>query len=685
VTHLTVYRGAIGATPAARDDMTWSALGDEIERLCNEETEHTDKRNLVAFGPYRLVEGKDRSTANVESMSDVVMLDVDTGLDLPALHARIAELGVDAIVHGTPSDDVDGIRKARVYVRLDAEHPPADVWRVRVATAELLGVTNDPSTSNADRIGFVGCLTDTPPREVWRHDGAALALASLPEVDLSAHTMRAVPSAGVAPRPNAPRDAALQAIIGAIGPWTDYDKRKNALCLALGGVLYHSGLSRDDCALLIKVWLPKDEPGVDVAAGVHTACKAWGLPPDQVSGRKALDVIVTPAVGAIVEQACMLPWRARHAGAGQPAPTDASPARGAATDEYAAIRYVDWRHPTPLEYVVPGLELAPGKVSVIQGFAYTAKTPVALLLALCVAAGCDFLGMPTRQRNVLYLDHEGGTLTQERAVRICAGLDVDLDALPMYMAEADPFSSAYLDELERAITDHSIGMVLIDTYSSAMPATDGGFNDSSFRQWANELGRLSVRTGVLVMILVHENKSAKGGEGLRGISGHGSLAGAVQAAISLRRPEDKQPRVIEVQCARATRRGFKTFRIQWDDVPHPDTLSGESLVARIVREEDATDAPTAAIPRRDLEASKAAYRAGCNLMRAIPRATWTGRREITALTGESSAATNKALARLQALGMVDYRAGEYALTASGQDASDVDVASALGRTEGFSR
>ena len=108
-----VFAGARSPMPAARDVLSWGAFCDEIAALCREETAATDKRDLVAFGPYRLRDGAPRAAANVERMSAVVMLDVD-GVDLDALRARLAGLGVSAIVHGTPNDDPAGVRKARI-------------------------------------------------------------------------------------------------------------------------------------------------------------------------------------------------------------------------------------------------------------------------------------------------------------------------------------------------------------------------------------------------------------------------------------------------------------------------------------------------------------------------------------------------------------------------------------------
>ncbi len=61
VTTLTVYAGARATTPAAVDALTWDEFCDEVEALAREETPHTDKRDLPAFGPYRLRDGATRA------------------------------------------------------------------------------------------------------------------------------------------------------------------------------------------------------------------------------------------------------------------------------------------------------------------------------------------------------------------------------------------------------------------------------------------------------------------------------------------------------------------------------------------------------------------------------------------------------------------------------------------------
>ena len=675
---LTVYAGARTHTPHEQPTLSWAAFCDEVAALCREETAFHDKRDLPAFGPYRLRAGATRSAANVERMAAVAAIDVDEELDLAALRDRLRELGCAAIVHGSPSDDPAGVRKARVYVQLDATHAPEDAGHVRASVAALLGVTPCASTANSDRVFFCGRLAGTPERFVERFDGAPVALATLPPPDK--YIGKPI-SESAADRDAAPAyDAATLAILGALGPWQDYAGRKHAVVVALGGVLRKTtGWSKDACAELVRAWLPANEPGVDVAAAVASACRAWALPPAECSGQTALAAAAGERAAAVICEAALLPWRAR-----QCAPTEAAPG-DAPVGAYATLRAVDrTQPPRQLAYVVEALGFAPGKVSAIQAYAYCGKTPFALLLAISVAAGRDFLGMAVTQRPTAFINFEGEVLCEEREARICAGLGLDRAAVPLHLFHAeDALSDAMLADLDTLLSTEGIGLIVLDTYSSALPADVSTFNDASFRTWATALGRISDRTNACVVILTHETKTAQGQAGLRGISGHGSLAGAVQAAVSLDRPDEATPNVIEVRCARATRKAFDPFRVKWsdrDDGALVATRVGGAVAAPSKRGANLATSNAA----RTACAAQATLVAGRAIMRDAP-ITMTQRKELIALSGGNDRAAKRALERLVGAGLLTCVAGAYSRTPQGTSATPIEIATALGSVAGFNR
>lgn len=583
---VTVYSGATNPVPVAQEYMDWPRFCRDVADMCLNESSTTDKKYLPAFGPYRLRAGATRSIAGVEVMSQLVALDLD-GANVDALKARIQELNVTALVHGSPSDDPNGVRKVRVYLLADGLHVPADAGALRDSVAAVLGVTHDPYTRNADRIFFCGRLKGTPPREVWWNNGSLVPLAQLPRVapPVSARDAASGASAEMPADPQAgdrAREAASYAILGALGPWTDYPGRKHATCGALGGMLRKADWSEAQCADIIRAWLPKNDPSVDVEAGVRWACSAWNKPPEEVSGKAALELAVGKQIAGIIEESSMLPWRTRRGLMG-PEIGQSDPGTGPRQDlggDRPLVEWVNIEEPPPvLSYIVPGLDLAPGKVNVIQGFAYTAKTPFALLLSICIASGHDFLGIPVKQAPAMYLDFEGGVLTQERVARLCAGLGISRKGLPLIFGRADGLSEAMIAHVEEQVRLKGVRSVMVDTYTSALPPEVLTFNDGGFRVWANFLARMGERTDAMMTLLAHENKAANGREGLRGIGGHSSFSGAVQAGIALSRPDPDDKHLIEVNCSRAARYGFNPFCIRWTDVECEEAPTGMALVA----------------------------------------------------------------------------------------------------------
>lgn len=474
---------------------------------------------------------------------------------------------------------------------------------------------------------------------------------------------------------------ATAAVVAAIGDWRDHAGRKHALCGALGGVLRKSpGWTRDACAAVVRAWLADADETVDVDAGVRWACGAWDRMPEDVSGRAALAAIVGDDTAALVETAAMLPWHARRE-----ATTPSATPTPSCEDDGALLRVVDRTKPPPtLHFVVPGLDLAPGKVSVIQSFANAGKTPFALLLAICVAAGVPFLGHDVVQRPTLYLDFEGGALSQEREARICAGLGLARAEVPLTFACADTLSEPLLDEVEARMRLDGAGVVFVDTYTSALPADVLTFNDAAFRSWAMALARMAERIDALAVLLVHETKAGDGS--LRAISGHASFAGAVQAAIALSRPCDDDKTLVAVKCSREAKRGFAPFAVRWSDAPCEAAPDGMALVATRVEAAQLANVPRSAPnAARAQDKARRIVEAGTTIIRGASRGVYTSRRELVALGGAGRNAGEEAIARLLRGGLLDVRAGEYAVTEAGVAASALRVAEVLGVTAGFTR
>lgn len=562
-------------------DTSWEELSAELQCLVGEEK--PTKMGLPKIAPHVIKEGRTRSNASVEVMTGVV-LDLDNNPNVQALIGRIASMGVRAVIYGTPGDTPE-FRKVRVW--LDSpEHGPDRCRELRIRAAQALGVQIDSSALDASRLFFAGRLPGTPPRLYQTFDGATLNLDSLPPMPAAAPSLGSVIS--VSPAVTKGFDHLPYALAGALGPWWEHGGSKHAICGHVGGILRKVGYTRQQCEDVIRAWLPEDNDEVDVQNGVSWACRAWDRPAEEVTGTHALASVIGENAARIFENVAVQQRVGSLLRQDRPASANGN-GRGTGDVQTQGLIQAPYFSevdlsvpPSPLQYVVPGLGLAPGKISVLQGFAGAAKTPIALMLALCVAAGIPFMGHSTVQTKVGYFDFEGGPLTIERAHRIRYGLGLRDNPGAFRMFDSEPLSDSALDMFEDLAERERFGMIVLDTYTSALPPDVMSFNDAGYRSLATRLGKMSARLGTLILALVHENKSARGQDGLRGISGHGTLAGAVQAGL-VALPSEDDPCLVELKCSRAPLKLFDSLEFRWEDVTCSGAPNGKALSAVVTK------------------------------------------------------------------------------------------------------
>jgi hypothetical protein len=167
--HLTLYRGGRAPVPISQDDFeTWDSVADSIEDLVSREYE--DKLDMLAFAPHRLREPY-RNLANVIEVT-MMVIDVDV-CDANKLARYLDTLGIDALMYGSPSDDLTKSNERRVRVVAPTDKPidVASCGPCRLSFAEALGLypgCGVEGALDASRLFFAGRLKGTPPREVWR-------------------------------------------------------------------------------------------------------------------------------------------------------------------------------------------------------------------------------------------------------------------------------------------------------------------------------------------------------------------------------------------------------------------------------------------------------------------------------------------------------------------------------------
>jgi hypothetical protein len=240
---LTVLRGTSEHASAQDDFASWDEVADEIALLAEES--YPTKQSMVAFHFSRL---RDSHNVNANVIDCTALaIDVDR-CDLVDVIERLDALDVAAIVYGSPSDDATKPDARRVRVCAPISRPLAthEIKTARRAFAEAIGIGPGQGVEGAESWQnrfFVGRVEGTPPREVWRLEGAPVDVDALPPPRLAWKPER--PSIeGTAERIDATPDERTAALLEAIAEHWEApgmaDNRRATL-RALGGYLARRG------------------------------------------------------------------------------------------------------------------------------------------------------------------------------------------------------------------------------------------------------------------------------------------------------------------------------------------------------------------------------------------------------------------------------------------------------------
>ena len=239
-------------------------------------------------------------------------------------------------------------------------------------------------------------------------------------------------------------------------------------------------------------------------------------------------------------------------------------------DPFAYGEPTDWTRPPPkIAWLCEGLGIAPSerKVTLIGGQPGAGKGPLAGYLAACIATGRPVFDLfPVKRSRVLYLDFEGRTLSDIRIRSHLRGMGARPEELGdrLLHLDAAPRSMLDLGWLRSRIENMKIGVVIIDSYTSASIEFGAEANSPEFAYLAQELGAL----GIVVIIVAHARtpKSGQHGErpALADIAGSGALAGYAQTAIAVWTPDEDDKTFCRVGCMRAPGKAFETLDVRWE-------------------------------------------------------------------------------------------------------------------------
>lgn len=513
--------------------------------LADEDSIDAAKRGMPAFVPARFDDGDRRHATNVRG-SQIIGLDID-GCPPDAWAGAVARLqagGVAAVAHTSPTDGlVAGVRKGRIFVALEREATPAEVWPLRCALAEALGVRQwlDAATSDASRIFFAGRLEGTPEREFVVTGSQAMPpdglLARFPHVkDAQPPTTTAEDVRGSAfiwpagPEHEQRMTPALVALLA-----DEYNRGgRHAKCRALGAVLAQAGWSDTSIAALVGA-LPSDTPDKRVEQALDAARLARNG--ERVHQRGTLEAAFGARLTRHVLDLAEQPDFAAMRAAASETPPDA-----AAPDAWGASCRIDdlAGEIEPVNHLVEGLALSPGAPSIVAGYGGLGKSMFVQLLVVCVASGRVLLNtMPTRRGRVLHLDYEQGRrLTATRYKRIAAPFHLDRGALRdtleiVHSPRVNLLTPGFFDALCKRT--EGVALCVIDSLRAACPGLDE--NDSRMREPLDALLRVSEVTGCVFVVIHHARKQTRDSVGgNQEMRGTGAINDAAQTVIMLEAP-----------------------------------------------------------------------------------------------------------------------------------------------------
>jgi putative DNA primase/helicase len=143
-------------------------------------------------------------------------------------------------------------------------------------------------------------------------------------------------------------------------------------------------------------------------------------------------------------------------------------------DPFPLLSIADLDNLPPLEWLISGW-LPARALTELYGPSGGGKSFLVLAWALCIASGCDWLGLPVKQGPVLYIAAEGVSGLRQRVHAWCA----QYDSAPPERIRFLPDAVDLLDnhDLARAMLtleqmDEAPALIIVDTMARCMPGAD---------------------------------------------------------------------------------------------------------------------------------------------------------------------------------------------------------------------
>ncbi|MFZ5538321.1 MAG: AAA family ATPase [Pseudomonadota bacterium] len=267
--------------------------------------------------------------------------------------------------------------------------------------------------------------------------------------------------------------------------------------------------------------------------------------------------------------------------------------------------------PTPPRFIIDRW-MPEGEATLFAGHGGTGKSQIALVAAVCIAAGQPFYGLRCERRRVLLWSAEDGERVMHwRLRRVCAFLGVDLASLAgrLFLFDAtrtaEPFYSedgrtlrqtAAMEWLREQVAITDAQVAVIDGTSDAFAGNEVG--RAQVRAFVQSMRRTMPRDGA-VLLLHHVDAGTAHGGSPKGYSGSTAWHNSCRARWYLRPTEegtegDRDRVTIELSKSNYGRAGARIELRYSDDaecfVPEIDPAELASPMQRGLRDTDEREA-----------------------------------------------------------------------------------------------
>jgi RecA-family ATPase len=244
------------------------------------------------------------------------------------------------------------------------------------------------------------------------------------------------------------------------------------------------------------------------------------------------------------------------------------------------LRELANRTPPVPAFIVPDW-LPQNAVTLFAGDGGSGKSLIALQLAVCIAAGRSFMGLPVQRRRVAFLSLEDDQdKLHWRLANVCRWFDIELASLHDWLIVWDGerseaalasethdglmFGPAYI-WTATAMAETRAEVLVLDNASDSFDANENARR--LVRRFFRMLRSLVPTTGA-ILLLAHVDKSAaKAGQTTHGFSGSTAWSNSARSRWYLRQDDDGESLVLELQKANHAKAGA-AIRMRWNAEAH---------------------------------------------------------------------------------------------------------------------